>query len=87
MFGSGFVGGALWGIIPAIMKTRLRINEVITTLMFNYIAAEFVQFLVYGPWKEEPVGISVYRQFPAAATLSLIPSTRIHYVTLIIASP
>ncbi len=86
MFGSGFVGGALWGIIPAIMKTRFRINEVITTLMFNYIAAEFVQFLVYGPWKgKSQWGFPYTDNFPPAATLSLIPSTRIHYITLIIA--
>jgi ABC-type uncharacterized transport system permease subunit len=51
MFLAAFVGGALWGMMPAVLKVRFGINEVITTLMLNYIAAEFVKFLVVGPWK------------------------------------
>ena len=51
MFLAGFVGGGLWGIIPAVLKIRFSINEVISTLMMNYICAEFLMFLIVGPWK------------------------------------
>ncbi|MCG8636064.1 MAG: ABC transporter permease, partial [Desulfobacterales bacterium] len=51
VFAAGFLGGALWGIIPAILKIKYSINEVITTLMLNYICAEILTMLIVGPWK------------------------------------
>jgi ABC-type uncharacterized transport system permease subunit len=85
MFLAGFVLGALFGTIPAIFKTKLHINETIVTLMLNYIAAEFVRFLVFGPWKgKSQFGFPYTDNFPPSATLPLIPSSRIHYVTLIL---
>jgi simple sugar transport system permease protein len=45
----GFGVGAFWGIIPTILKTKLKVNEVITTLMFNFIAIALIDFLVSDP--------------------------------------
>ena len=85
MFVGGFISGAFWGIIPAIMKIKLGINEVITTLMLNYIAEQFVQYLVYGPWKgKTQYGFPYTDNFSSSATLPVIKGTRIHYPTLII---
>ena len=42
MFLAGFIGGAFWGLIPAFLKIRFAINEVISTLMLNYICAELL---------------------------------------------
>jgi general nucleoside transport system permease protein len=47
----GCLAGAFWGLIPAVLRTRWRVNEIITTLMCNYIAILWVDFLVYGPGK------------------------------------
>ncbi|MDJ0578607.1 ABC transporter permease [Crocosphaera sp.] len=42
----GFVLGALWGLIPGFLKAYRGINEVITTLLLNYIAIDFISYLV-----------------------------------------
>jgi simple sugar transport system permease protein len=86
MFLAGFIGGGLWGLIPAILKIRFAINEVISTLMMNYICAEFLTFLIVGPWKgKTKFGFPYTDDFPESAILGLIPGSRIHYVTLILA--
>ncbi|MBN2841211.1 MAG: ABC transporter permease [Coriobacteriia bacterium] len=47
------VAGAAWAFIPAILKARIGAHEVITTMMFSYIARYFVSYLVVGPLKSE----------------------------------
>lgn len=44
------VGGAIWALIPALLKVKFAINEVITSLLMNYIALNIVDYFVYGPW-------------------------------------
>lgn len=86
MFIAGFIGGALLGSIPALLKVRFGVNEVISTLMLNYVAAEFVQYLIVGPWKgETQYGFPYTDDFPSSAVLGLAGNTRIHIVTLILA--
>lgn len=75
---AGFLGGALWGAIPAIFKIRFGINEVISTLMLNYVAAEIVKFLVVGPWKGATKhGYPYTDDLPEQAILGLLPLSRI----------
>ncbi len=50
---AAFAAGALWGLIPAALKGYLRVNEIITTLMMNYIAILFLDYLYTGPWKDK----------------------------------
>jgi len=45
---AGMLAGAVWAAIPGFFKTRFGTNEVITTLMFNYIAANIASFLIFG---------------------------------------
>lgn len=86
MFMAAFIGGALWGLIPAVLKIRFAINEVISTLMLNYICAEILTLLITGPWKgKTKFGFPYTDDLPASAILSLIPGSRIHYFTLIVA--
>ncbi|MEE8440750.1 MAG: ABC transporter permease, partial [Spirochaetia bacterium] len=86
MFLSAFIGGALWGMVPAVLKIRFGINEVISTLMLNYIAAEFVKFLVVGPWKGATKGGYPYTDdLPVAGILNHFPYSRISPVLLILA--
>ena len=47
----GFIAGILWGLIPTILKVGLKVNEIITTLLMNYIAALWLNYHVYGSWK------------------------------------
>lgn len=43
---AGMVGGMLWGLIPGIFKALLNVNEVITSIMFNYIGMYLIDMLV-----------------------------------------
>ncbi len=92
MFVTGFLGGALWSAVPAILKAKLRANEVIVTLMMNYVASNLVDYLVYGPWKGlKEWGFPYTDKLPQAAWLPVLPSfvpgmsNRIHYPTFILA--
>ncbi|MEZ4677456.1 MAG: ABC transporter permease [Caldilineaceae bacterium] len=64
---AGFLGGALWALIPGLLKARLNVNEIITTLMLNYVAISWNNYFVYGPWGERGFGLSP--QFPRTAWL------------------
>jgi simple sugar transport system permease protein len=52
MMVAGALAGALWGVIPGLLRAKLGVNEIITTLMLNYIALAWIQFWVFGPWSE-----------------------------------
>jgi general nucleoside transport system permease protein len=56
--------GALWALIPAFLKAYLKVDEIITTLMFNYIAILFYQYLFNIAWKD-PDGYG----FPGSAMI------------------
>ncbi len=85
MFALGFLGGAIWGLIPGLLKAKLGVDEIITTLMMNYIADNLLKHLVYGPWKgSEEWGFPYTNKFSYSAQLPRIPGTRIHYPTLLI---
>jgi general nucleoside transport system permease protein len=46
------IAGMAWMLGPLWLKLRLGVNEIIATLMLNYIAANFLLHLVYGAWKD-----------------------------------
>ncbi|MCL4425193.1 MAG: ABC transporter permease [Firmicutes bacterium] len=79
MFLAGFLGGALWGLLPALPRAFLGVNEVITSLMLNYVAILWVDYLVYGPWKD-PKGFNfpLTAPFTPSADLPTFFGTRIH---------
>ena len=85
VFICGFIGGAVWGLLSTFLRARFRINEVITTLMMNYIAMNIVLYLIHGPWKgEEMRGFAYTNQFPEAVWLPTIGMSDIHWPTLLI---
>lgn len=51
---AGFIGGAFWGLIPGILKTQSGVHEVITTLMMNFIAIYFVNYMLIKPFFQRP---------------------------------
>lgn len=64
---AGMAAGAGWGAIPGWLKARLGVSEIITTLMLNYVAFQWVAWFVFGPWSEG--GFQLTPQFPASAWL------------------
>lgn len=85
MFVAGFLGGAAWGLVPALLKVRLGVSEIISTLMLNYVAIYLVQYLIYGPWKGLSTrGMAISDTFVPAAWLPLVTGTRLHWPTLLL---
>ena len=64
---AGMLGGAVWGFIPGYLKARLNVNEIITTLMLNYIAIAWINFWIFAVWSEG--GFQMTTKFPDNAWL------------------
>jgi simple sugar transport system permease protein len=62
---AGMLAGAIWGFVPGILKAKLQVNEVVTTLMMNYIAISWNNFFIYAVWSEG--GFQMSRMFPKSA--------------------
>jgi simple sugar transport system permease protein len=79
MFLVGATAGGLWAAFAGFFKAKFNVNEVIVTLMMNYIAILFSNFLIYGPWKD-PNGFNfpLTAQFSEAGQLTQFFDTRLH---------
>ena len=74
------VGGGLWGMLPAILRQKLRTNEIIVTLMMNYIAILCLDYLVFGVWKDPTsFGFPMTPAFSEAAIVGKIGSTGVNW--------
>lgn len=74
----GAVGGLLWAVIPAVLRVRYGLNEIITTIMFNYVAISLTAYLVKGPFQDESVVSPQTRSIPVDHRLGQIPGTDVH---------
>jgi simple sugar transport system permease protein len=79
----GFVGGALWGGIPGVLKAYFNVNEILSTIMMNAIAVQGMNFLLRGPMID-PSQAELASKIPQTARLleafrlpRLVP-TRLH---------
>jgi simple sugar transport system permease protein len=79
LLAGGFLAGVLWASLPALLKVKLGVDEVVTTLLLNFVILFFVSFLLNGPWRDP---VSGWPQSPeiAASTVfpRLIPRSRLH---------
>jgi ABC-type uncharacterized transport system permease subunit len=73
----GFLGGALWALLPAYFKSIGLVNETITTLLMNSIAPKIAGLLVFGYW-HSPLETNMTPNFVQAARLPTFFGTRIH---------
>jgi simple sugar transport system permease protein len=83
-FVAGFLAGSAWGFIPGILKARLRVNEILSTIMMNAIALQLMNLLLQGPLMD-PEGIAhgtflaQSAQLPRQVWLPrLVPQTLLH---------
>ena len=69
----GVLGGALYGLIPALLRIKLNVSEILTSLMLVYVAQLGLDWLVRGPWKD-PAGhnLPVSVSFDPEATLPIL---------------
>lgn len=75
----GFAAGVLWALPPALLKVKLAVDEVVTTLLLNFVILFFVSFLLNGPWRDP---ISGWPQSPEIAPSTVfpkvVPRSRLH---------
>ncbi len=81
---AGALAGALWALVPALLRVKLGIDEVVTTLLLNPVALLVVTALLNGPWRDSETGfpesdrIAESAQFPV-----LVSRSRVHLGFLI----
>jgi len=72
------LGGMVWSLVPALLRAKLRVNEILTTLLLNYVAIIYMEHLFYGPWRDPAgYGFPGTAQIPEAAQLVRFGGTRI----------
>lgn len=71
--------GALWILLPTVLRLRLSVNEIISTLLLNYVAFEFLQHLLYGAWQDKRDGFPHSPQFLPADRLPLLGWERLDW--------
>ncbi|MCX6055741.1 MAG: ABC transporter permease [Chloroflexi bacterium] len=75
----GFIAGLLWAFIPAILKIKLKVDEVVTTLLMNSVILYFVSFLLNGVWRNPLSGAPQSPEISNSAIfMRLIPKSRLH---------
>ncbi|MFV2062195.1 MAG: ABC transporter permease [Chloroflexota bacterium] len=74
--------GAAWTIIPAWLKARYGINEIVTTLMMSFIGVSLAAILVKGPF-DGPGGTPQTDVLPLEAMLFDLPGTKVHFGVLV----
>jgi ABC-type uncharacterized transport system permease subunit len=77
---AGILGGMLWAAIPAFLKTRFDVNEILVSLMLTYVATLLLSLLVHGPLKDpDGYGFPESRLFgPSALLPVMLEGTRLH---------
>ncbi len=71
MIVAGALAGALWALVPALLRVRFRIDEVVTTLLLNPVAALVVSALLNGPWRDPQTG---FPESPRVADSAVFPA-------------
>ena len=81
---AGAVGGALWGGIAGVLRARLGVNEILSTVMLNYVAAQLYTYFLRGPLLD-PAELVTGSGTPQSQRLvravwldRLVPGTRLH---------
>src|SRR2546423_2434367 len=74
---------SVWTIVPAILKARYELNEIITTLMMTFIGINLAQILVKGPFQDPGTTTPQTRTLDFTHLLPAIPGTRIHVGILV----
>jgi simple sugar transport system permease protein len=79
MIAGGAMAGALWALVPALLKTHFRVDDVVSSLLLNFVIFYAMMALLDGPWKDPLSGypdspdIRMDAEFPI-----LLQATRLH---------
>jgi simple sugar transport system permease protein len=84
MIAGGALAGSVWALVPAVLKTRFKVDDVVTTLLLNFVLFYGMMALLDGPWKDPLSGypdspdIRMEAEFPI-----LLRATRLHLGVLL----
>jgi general nucleoside transport system permease protein len=84
MIAAGMLAGAAWALIPGFLRAYLQVNETLTSLLLNYVAILWVDYICFGPWKD-PKGFNfpLTPRFSANAALPTLGNSRVHLGLLV----
>ena len=66
------LGGMVWIAVPGLLRIKLNLNEIISTLLLNYVALNFLLHLLYGSWKDPKSSFPNSEQYSPAERLPLL---------------
>jgi simple sugar transport system permease protein len=75
---AGAIAGGLWGLVPALLRARIGINEIVTTIMFNYMAMSLTAWLVKGPLRDPSLVVPQTKVIDRSLRLPALGDTRVH---------
>lgn len=75
---ASIVGGALWAGLAAALRLLAGVNEAISTLLLNFVALYVLLYLIYQPWRENPVGQPSTQELVDTAKLPVVSGTTVH---------
>ena len=76
---AGIAGGALWILVPALLRAYGGVSEILTTLMMNYVAVPLMNYFLYGPWKSPTAfNFPVTSRFTENAFMPVLPGFPVH---------
>ena len=81
LIAAGALAGALWAAVVALLRDRFNANEILVSLMLVYVADLFLNWLVFGPWKD-PKGWNFPQTVnfaPATAIPRIVQGMRLHW--------
>ena len=75
----GFLAGMAWALVPALLKVKLAVDEVVTTLLLNSVILYVISYLLNGPWRDPISGWPQSPEIVASAMMpKLVPRSRLH---------
>jgi len=79
MIMAAMIAGAVYGMLPGILRGWFHVNEVLVSLMLNYVGILLVEHLVHGPWRDpSALGWPYTASFPDAAVLPTYGNSNLH---------
>lgn len=84
MFVAGIVGGALTALVPAVLRLRFRVDDVVSSLLLNSVVLYGLMALIEGPWKDSLSGYPISPPIEDAANFPVfLAETRLHLGVLV----
>jgi simple sugar transport system permease protein len=75
---AGMLAGALWALVPAVLRAHSGVNEIVTTIMMTYVAFSLASWLIKGPLKDESIVAPATESIAIARRLPHLGDTRVH---------